>query len=227
MRKVKWIRRAVIIACLVLTPVVITGCMEVFKTQSEKDTTITRLETQVEEQKTAIEQERERLDGIVNNIAELLTRTENMESVTEEDAARWKAQVEEWQAQYNEGMDGLTEKMAKWEPLVASLQEAREKPTAAEAWGSIGKGIVSVLPYPYNMVGLSLLTGIVSAEGTRRRKNGQLEAVVESVAVGHDGNGGIDMQKVAKAQKAAGVQSLVDKMLENIEVKKVKSKQVA
>jgi hypothetical protein len=205
----KWIRRTVIISCLLLTPIAFTGCMDVFKTQSEKDAVVTQLETQVNDQQSTI-------STLTGKLEQMALDTADAQNLTEEERARLVADM-------NSIVTRIEEAQTKYGPLLDALATAQSKPTAGEALGDIGSAASALLPYPFNIFGGMAASLLVGAGATKRRKDNQLTAVVESVSEGWDGNGNLDMTKVAKAQKSAGVQTLVDKILRNIEVQRVKN----
>jgi hypothetical protein len=197
---------------LILVLSLLAGCeaLNVFSTQPVKDAAITSLEEQVNEKAGVIDGLRESLESMAQDVAD-------RQQITDAERAQLEADI----ASIAEKMDAA---QGTYGPLLEALASARDKPTAGEAFGDIGQAASALLPYPFNLIGGMLLTGMFGAGATARRKNGQLSAVVESVSIGRsaDGNGGLDMAAMAKHQKDSGVQSLVDSLLTAIEVKNVK-----
>ena len=189
-----------------------TGCLETFKSPAAKDAAVALLEDQVNDQKTV-------LDDLFDQLQAMALATANSQNLSDEDRVKLAEDLASIEAKIAEGQ-------ASYGPLVESLLTARDKPTAGEAFGDIGAAASSLLPYPFNLVGGLLVTGLLGAGGMKRRKDGQLSAVVESIASSgtSDGNGNIilDKKKLGDYQQRAGVQTLVEKIRKNLDVRAVK-----
>lgn len=190
----------IIVLALLSVVASMSGCLDVFKSQDAKDARIADLSGQVEKQGSV-------LDGIKERLLGLVEATSG--NLTPEDQAKLAADMEKLTALWDK-------ETGTYGPLLESLLTAKDKPTAGEALGDIGNAVSGLLPYPFNIIGMTLLGAGIGGGGMKRRGDGQLTAVVSSLNVAHDGNGGISMEKLGRAQRDSGVQGLVDKIRKNL-----------
>jgi hypothetical protein len=146
---------------------------------------IETLSTKLGEEKTIIDNVYEKLEAVA-------LQTADMQNMSAEDRGKLAADLERLEAIGTAAED-------RYGTIFAALEEVKNAATPEEkldAKVSIGQAVAALLPYPLNVIAGMGVVGLLTGEGVRRKKNGQMEGIVGAftAAAKSDGNGGYTVQ---------------------------------